>query len=273
MNCNTQKGLYFIIIGTIITIIYSIITSISYFFIKDVTTSMIISIFGIVSFIGAIIIFIGAILFFMGRKEFGKKHQKNVTNALIIIVINIIVVSILTIVIIILTFSKIITASSTNGISTLSAPFLPFIIIVSIISAALGSLIYYFALIELEDRNGKNILFAGIISSIAISIITSFYLAGMLGELFGSISTSSSSYTSFAYTQNVGKIGILAIIPNLLFLYSFYIPYKRIKDGDLVIIASSDSQASFSSRICPNCGRPIPFDANICPYCGKKLEN
>jgi hypothetical protein len=28
---------------------------------------------------------------------------------------------------------------------------------------------------------------------------------------------------------------------------------------------------SLPDRICPNCGRGIPFDANICPYCGKKF--
>lgn len=26
-------------------------------------------------------------------------------------------------------------------------------------------------------------------------------------------------------------------------------------------------------RLCPNCGRPIPFDANICPYCGKRFKD
>jgi H+/Cl- antiporter ClcA len=26
-------------------------------------------------------------------------------------------------------------------------------------------------------------------------------------------------------------------------------------------------------RICPNCGREIPFDANLCSYCGKKFES
>jgi len=28
-----------------------------------------------------------------------------------------------------------------------------------------------------------------------------------------------------------------------------------------------------SNRICPNCGRKIPFDAVLCPYCGKKFED
>ncbi len=27
-----------------------------------------------------------------------------------------------------------------------------------------------------------------------------------------------------------------------------------------------------NDRICPICGRSIPFDANICPYCGKDFR-
>lgn len=30
-------------------------------------------------------------------------------------------------------------------------------------------------------------------------------------------------------------------------------------------------QATGTGRMCPNCGRAIPFDANICPYCGKNF--
>jgi len=269
MNSNTQKGLYFVIIGSLITMIFSIITSISNLFTKDAATSMIISMVGIVSLIGVILILIGAILFLMGRKEFGEKHQKNITNAVIIFVIEIVIVSILAISIAITTFSAITKTLSTNSTATLAAPPSFIVIAISIISAVLGGLIYYFALIELENKTGKTILYVGIITSIAISIVTSFYLADLLGELFGSISTGSSGYSLFPFNQNIGIIGLLGIIPNMLYLFSFYIPYKRIKDGELVPVASSIGPGSFSDRICPNCGRSIPFDANSCPYCGK----
>jgi MFS family permease len=272
MNCNTQKGLYFIIIGSIITMICSIITSISSFFTKDTAVSMITSIFGIVSFIGVILILIGAILFFMGRKEFGEKHHKNIKNVVIIFVIAFIaVVLVIAVFIAIIIFSAITTISSTNSNTSLTAPTSLLVMVVSIIGAVLGGLIYYFALLELEDKTGKIILYAGIVSSIAISIVTAFYLAGMLSELFSSISTSSSNFSALPFTQNIGKIGILGIIPNLLYLCSFYIPYKRIKNGELVPVASSVGQESFPSRICPNCGRSISFDANFCPYCSKKI--
>lgn len=268
MDCNTKKGLYFLIIGSIITMTCGLITSIASFFTQDTTATMTIVILGIVSFIGAMLILIGAILFFIGRKEFGEKHQNNVKNAIIIFIINIVVVSILTSAIVFFTFSAI--ANSSPEINM--GPFSILIVIISIVSAILGGLMYYFALIELEDEQGKNILYAGIISSIGISIVTSVYIAGLLGEMFGSIS-STSSYSSLSFTQNTRGIGILGVIPSLLFLYAFYIPYKRIKNGELIPQVSSSVTSTAPGRICPNCNRSIPMDANTCPYCGKQFDS
>lgn len=265
MECRTQKGLYFLIIGLIIIMAYNIVTSSIYLVSNDLESMAIISVFGIISFIGAILVIIGAILFLLGRNEFGEKHQKNVMNAVIIFVINIVVVVILTIFIAFYTFSAI---SSTSEID--ATPFSGFIITIAIVGTILGGLMYYFALIELEDEHGKNILFAAIIISIAISIITSIYIAGLMGEMFGSISAGSSP-SSMNFAQNAGGIGILGALPSLLFLYALYIPYMRIKNGELIPQIQSPYNPINPSRMCPNCGRPIPNDSLICPYCGRKF--
>jgi len=265
MDCSTQKGLYFLIIGLIITMIYGFITSVVTFITQDSTVMIIISFTAVVAFIGAILILIGAILFYLGRKEFGEKHENSVKKALIIFFINIIMAIVFVIAISFFTYAAI----SSSG--SLDADQFTLIFVITILtSAILGGLMYYFGLIELENEKGKNILYVGIISSIVISVITSFYIAGMLGELFGSIS-SISSYSSLSVTQNTGGIGVLGAIPSLLFLYAFYIPYKRIKDGELIPQATTSGSSTLPSRICPTCGRPIPEDAGTCPYCGKKF--
>ena len=270
MNCNTQKGLLFIIIGSIITMICSLIISISSFFTQNTPILMISISIGMLSFIGLIIILVGEILFLIGRKEFGEKHQKNVINAVIIFVILFVVMIIFSSIISVMVLSAV---SSGNNISISSSIF-PFIsMCVVIISAILGSLIYYFALIELENETGKTILYSGIIISIIISIVTSFYLIGMLSEIFGSISINSGNYFSIVFSQNIGKISILGIIPRILFLFSFYIPYKRINDGELVPISTSISQTPIQNKLCRNCGRFIPFDAVLCPYCGLEIQD
>lgn len=37
-------------------------------------------------------------------------------------------------------------------------------------------------------------------------------------------------------------------------------------------IGGYPTQQPSQSRMCPNCGRPIPMDAKICPYCGKNFQ-
>ena len=39
-----------------------------------------------------------------------------------------------------------------------------------------------------------------------------------------------------------------------------------------VLRDSLGKKQSAPDRICPNCGRGIPFDAKVCPYCAKRFE-
>jgi hypothetical protein len=266
MESKTQMGLQFIIIGSIMVMLYTLITSVTFLFTRDFETMAFISVLGIVSFIGAILILIGAILFLMGRKEFGEKHQRNVKYAAIIFVIYIAFTVIITIAIAFVVYLSISSMSVFD-----SNTFLPYFVIQIIIGAILGSLMYYFALIELEDELGKKFLFAGIISSICISIIKAIYYAGLFGELFESIS-SISPYSSLNIYQNFGAIEILGVIPWALLIIAIYIPYKRIKEGKLIPQFLSSQSSTIPGRICPNCGRPIPYDSLLCSYCGKEFK-
>ena len=71
---------------------------------------------------------------------------------------------------------------------------------------------------------------------------------------------------------------ILMAAPLYIVILLFFIPvfllllrYKSlyIKTPEV----NKQYQIDYRGRICPNCGRPIPFDANMCPYCGKKFES
>ena len=76
MDCRTQLGLLFLIIGSIINLIYGFIFSTSYFFIENYQAFRFAANFLTMSYIGAMLILVGAILFLIGRKEFGKNIRK-----------------------------------------------------------------------------------------------------------------------------------------------------------------------------------------------------
>ena len=105
----------------------------------------------------------GRYCFFNGRKEFGGKHQKFVSYALICIAV-VILFSIITAFANSFIFSAFaIDDSSLISISTI-------IIFPIIISAFFGSLVYVFALYHLEDDIGQKLLYIAFIVSILVSI-------------------------------------------------------------------------------------------------------
>lgn len=65
----------------------------------------------------------------------------------------------------------------------------------------------------------------------------------------------------------------------VIFLTTFlFIPmtWYLAKNGKIFGIKSlltESSEIEAPLRICPNCGKHIPFDAKICPYCSKKFKD
>lgn len=68
-------------------------------------------------------------------------------------------------------------------------------------------------------------------------------------------------------------IASIYIVILLLFIPVFLLLLRHknlyIKTPEII----GQNQIDNRGRVCPNCGRPIPFDANICPYCCKKFES
>jgi hypothetical protein len=96
------------------------------------------------------------------------------------------------------------------------------------------------------------------------------------------------SATTLVFKQNGPNIDVLYIHSNssvLLAAFIICIFTIWIIAIILAIIADSNSKSfrndelkplltghSTTGRICPNCGRPIPWDARICPYCAKPFN-
>ena len=265
-ECNTFRGLFLLIIGFCLTTISSfIIALLSFFLHDDFSIIGFIMLLGIISLIGALIILVGAILFLIGRKEFGPKHQKNVINAVIVFLINIVMVVVLASAMIYLIVTSALFNDNTG-------PYPAIFIIISVVSACLGGLTYYYALIELENDHGKTVLYIAIIASIIISVIVSSFVLGSFGDLYEPVESDVNDF-NYSYSQGSNGIEFLNALPGLLFIYAIYIPYKRIRDGELVPQVKQSFGSTYPSRMCPNCGRGIPMDALICPYCGKRFED
>ena len=89
MTCNTQKGLKFFLIGLGFGIILNIALFLLSFFPSDNFVGSIgfLLVIAIVGLIMALIMLIGAVFFLLGKNEFGERHSKNITYAVIIFII------------------------------------------------------------------------------------------------------------------------------------------------------------------------------------------
>ena len=264
MENNTQKGLLILIMG----ISVGIITNISLFLLTDNLPGILALILvAILGGIGGLLTLIGLILIVIGRREYGEKHSKFAIYAAVIFVLSIVIAAVFSIMISMINF---ISNSPTNtNIILLQTP----------ITSTIGGLVYLFLLYELEDKNGKIVLFLAFIATIIASILITVDVMSLYEELMSSIAAGETSLTNtFNYISKISRTGIYGIISSGLLLIALILPYNRIKSGELAPTPPKTNSlyggnvAVTQDRLCPNCGRIIPFDSKICPYCRKKFE-
>jgi len=300
MECKTKTGLLLLMISVIAGIISTIVMYGVWYSVDlnnltaENATDLILTIVpaSIIGLIGGLISLIGALLILLGRNEFGEKHKQFIFYAIIIFVISIIVGIATAGITVFATFS---TMGESFGTSYdpnqainfyRDSNFMTIIAAMTPISTALGGLMWVFALYQLENKNGRTILSAALICMIATSIVVGFISISTFNNYINSEdfenlinlgSDGSSSFTQLSSSyQWIGPSAIISLIgntiTNVLLFFGLYIPYNRIKSGDIVPVSTA-SESDVQGRICPNCGRSIPFDANICPYCSKRFED
>ena len=260
MGSYTKIGLLLLILGGILGIISNIAFSLA----GNIAITL-----SVLGGIGGLCSFIGIILLILGRKEFGEKHRKFVVYALILFILSIIIPSII---IAAVTFSYV-SQGITGGVDV---NFMQNIFFIIPFAAILGGLAYVLLLYNLENGIGRRILFAAFAVTIITSIIISLNIGSAFEETIGSIDFETASQQDISevtteFSQKISISGIYGVANGVLMLIALIIPYKRITSGELIPISTSTKPAE-SDRICPNCGKAIPFDANICPYCSKKFE-
>ena len=201
---------------------------------------------GILGGIGGLLGLIGAILMIVGRKEFGEKHRKSIFYAFVIFIIAIIVMIIFVVLIGISVFMSIsqtsLTTLDSNSTVDLfrNSSIMTIIPIMTPIIAVFSGLIWVFGLYQLENRTGRIVLLVGFTSMIITSIVVAINSINIFNDLLSSgileewAKTNSSSYSQLLSNYPwIGTTAIINIIGNsittILFIFTLYIPYKRIK--------------------------------------------
>jgi len=235
--------------------------------------------------IASLLSILGGLFILLGRKEFGDRHRKFVTYALIVFLV-VIVLTIVFSVWIALTISTFVFQGLTSGSGPQNVnvfhSFISLSLVNALIISIVSGLMWVFGLYQLESKKGRTILFAAyaaMIVTAGITIINSTRIIdawinqGTLNNVFNqSGSTPSQLYPqllSSSYWNGPTGLVLLTfqIIQAVLLFAALYIPFQRINKGELQMAPPVGK----TEMICPTCGRTIPADAVNCPYCGTQL--
>ena len=189
--------------------------------------------FGI-GLLGSLLLLIGAIFVILGRKAFSAGHSRNVVLAIVLFFVGVIGAIALGVIFV----AAIIAASGTTDPNTLANAFvnalnnlLIGVIVLSAISG-IASVLFTYAL---QQQIGKILLWAGYVANVAIGIA----VYAIISPLFASAiaqATSGGTYDP-GPLENVRSqataLGILSVIPSLLFAAATYLAWSRVNRGEI----------------------------------------
>jgi hypothetical protein len=234
MECKTREGISYFMLGTVISIfcvLGSAIISTNY------QASCLI---GIASFFSLIFILIGLGLMFLGRKEFGDEHRQFVTYAAIAFLLGIAIFVLGTFLMVGGALSEVTSTPGTQD-QTIDHSKLVQDMTNGLIVIQFGSVVLLLGEIllvyKLEDHVGKDILYGVFAIGIRMAIASTIMYSSTMNEFMVSMKENpfgNPEEKFVEFEKDINRIALLSLITTFLLLIAYYIPYERIKNGELV---------------------------------------
>lgn len=204
---------------------------------RGLRETCLISILGLVVLVAGII---GFIYMHKDRHAFGGKHAKSIELSLKFYIVYVIlqVVLILAVFAIATNFARLTIAGDEKSAALEFFENMKKIVFIGILGTMFAAIARYFLVKELETVIGKKILISAVITFILFSVISSIITVYYCDRIILYIS-SQGSFT-FEDFQNIFNVlsantylpSLIMIVPNVLFLIAFYIPYESTKQTE-----------------------------------------
>ena len=207
----------------------------------------------LITFIGGILSLIGAILVILGRKAFGPEHSRNAIWSIIIYIVGFVIIIIGVIAFAFAIISATIASRSGNMTDlTVIAQALTSsfdgLLIAGIVGGAVSSIAYVLFTYQLQNRNGRIILWAAYASSMAIGLINAIIVSALLSDAIQrSIAGGILNPDPLRALQNqLQALGLLGFIPAALYATALYLVWSRIGRGELPATTPAPPSPTFS---------------------------
>ena len=188
----------------------------------------------IILYIGYILLLIGAILVILGRKAFGAIHSRYVVIALVLFFVGILGGIALGIVFALALFS----AAGSQDPATIANAFVSAfknVLIGAIVLGAISGVASVVFTYALQQQLGKGLLWAGYGAQVAITIATYAILAPLFSNAAAQAAAGGTHDPAplVALQNQANTLGLLRVIPALLFAAATYLAWSRVNRGEI----------------------------------------
>jgi len=188
--------------------------------------------FGI-GLLGSLLLLIGAIFVILGRKAFGAGHSRNVVLAIVVFFVAIISGVVLAVAL----FVSVVPVGNPDPATFAAqvANALRNLLLGLIVVAAIGGIASVLFTYALQEKTGKILLWTGYAANIAIAIAVWAILSPIITNAIAQ-SSSGGTYdpAPFVAAQSqITALGILSVIPSLLFAAATYLAWSRVNRGEI----------------------------------------
>jgi len=188
-----------------------------------------------IGLLGSLLLLIGAILVILGRKAFGATHSRNVIIAIVVFFVGIISAIAIGVMLGVALYAA---STGSSDPATVANAFVNalnnFLIGLIVVSAIVG-IAYVLFTYALQQQIGKVLLWAGYAASVAIAIAV--YV--VISQLFATAIAQATSGTTYdpgpllAVQAQATALGILSVIPSILFAAATYLAWSRVNRGEI----------------------------------------
>lgn len=188
----------------------------------------------ILGLLGGLLLLIGAILVILGRKAFGATHARNVILAIGLFFLGLITVAVASVPLAFAVAAARASQDPSEFADSIASAFNILLLGAAVVSAisGIGSVLFTHAL---QQQTGKTLLWAGYGASLAIEIAI-FAIISPLVPNAVSQAVSGATYDPApldALQAQVTTLGLLSVIPALLFAAASYLAWSRVSRGEI----------------------------------------
>jgi magnesium-transporting ATPase (P-type) len=237
LDNKTEKGLLLLIIGMLISIFSTLIT-VATGTLEGSELSSGSCLSSALGFFGLIFLFVGWVLMISARKDYGDKHSKFVMYSIAALVIGFIIVVVSVAIITVSLLSG--GFASTGDEVTLDYPEVVRSMKGGLMVGQLGGIFVTLGAILLvyclENETGKMVLYIALAASIIIAIVAMVVISTTMDKVADRLEDTPEEQHEDEFNEGLEAFGIidaLGVISTFLLIIGYYIPYDRIKKGEL----------------------------------------